>query len=250
MRNIILFIILLFADRALADASKSSRKSPIVKFSVKYEGGGSLNLFTEVRQPNAGDCNILSSVRNSELSGITWLTSWKDVPLAKTLNKPSKTSAISGTARDLSKNVYNLSGCTSGYSVNSCTAPSICEYTASDCSAKDLTQTPGYKVNLSVLPDIRKKGRWVVTVSAEEAAFSICASGTINNSFFIESPTSAKFLITSAGSKKTSTVPVEINIPNLDCAESVPGLEYACRTGFNFSGKITVVGKVKATPWK
>lgn len=242
-----LSLLLLSAPDSFA-ATKKKPKPPT--FTVSYEGTGQISLYSLVRQPNAGDCNITSSEKNASISQISWTTFWSRTPLAQSSGRKAKAAVIEGIGKNDAANIYDLSGCRGGYTVNNCVAPSACQEDAGSCQAKDLYQTPGYPVMMTISPDKKKRNRWLVTIAAEGAAFSPCAAGVLNNAFFEESPTTVQFYLTAAKTKKTSVIQPTLSASNLDCSESVPGLDYTCRIGFDFTTEIIVTGNVVASPIK
>lgn len=248
IRGAILLLTLLVLLLDVCDSSAAPKKARPPTFSVSYEGTGQISLYSLVRQPNAGDCNITSSEKNASISRVSWATVWSRIPLARSSGRKAMSATIEGTGKNNAANIYDLSGCRGGYTVNNCVAPSACSEDAGSCQANDLYQTPGYPVMMTLTPDKRRKGRWLVTVAAEGAAFSACAAGVLNNSFFEESPTTAQFYLTAAKTKRTSVISPVLAANNLDCSESVPGLDYTCRIGFEFITSITVTGNVAATP--
>jgi len=113
-----------------------------------------------------------------------------------------------------------------------------------------LYQAHGYPINLKITPDRKKRGRWLVTVAAEVAAFSSCAGGLINNTFLDESPTTVRFYVKRAARIRETSIPVSINAPNLDCSDVSSGFDYKCTLSYSFQGTITLKGAVVSEPYR
>jgi hypothetical protein len=243
---------LLHADTG--SKGQTSRRKSSAFFSVSYTGYGNIDLITQVRMPNAGDCNITTTDRSASLKSIQWLTEWKRVSLnsvgSGTRTYSARKATISGQGNNSSSDIYDLSGCQTGYTVNNCIAPSACIQNVQTCSSEDLYQSENYPVKLTITPDKKKRNRWLVTVAGEDAAVSNCASGVINNTFFEDSPTTARFYVKKASTVRETQIPFKFEAPDLDCAETTPGLDYTCRMIVYMSGTITVKGAVIGQPFQ
>ncbi len=208
---------------------------------VRFTGYGNVDLNAEIRFPPGADCAVVSTLRNSSLTGIEWETLWKKVPFKEIDAFKASKASLKGLGAKTISDSYDLLSCQFGYRYNECQAPSVCHAVIDSCSAEDLTLLAGYAPLLSVKALGRK--RFLVKVEAEQATFSACADSILNNPVLQDSLLGTSLIVKQANREGKISVPFDLE-GAIDCTQPGSGFQYACEMKPRLLGRVVITGPV------